>query len=204
MEGEKQTSAVETQIGQEEKPAETKDVFTKEEVANLIKQAVEEERRLRQSEIKQAVEEERRLRQSEKDVVIAEKRKEVEQKLTLEEQVKQINQRLAEKDAIIARAEYATILPKEKDFYEGVKLYLSSDVQNITKGAELLCGFFEKMKAGYEAEKAKAVQDALVQAGIQKKPITGSTTNTLTLAEFNKLAPKEQADYMAKGGKLQE
>lgn len=189
MEGETQTSAVETQIGQEEKQAETKDVLTKEQAEAFFKQKEEAMRREFQSKF---------------DTILTEKKKEVEKSLTLEEQVKLFHEQLAERDAVIARKEAGVNLPKENEFYEGVKMYLSSDVQNITKGAELLGGFFEKMKAGYEAEKAKAVQDALVQAGIQKKPITGSTTNTLTLAEFNKLAPKEQADYMAKVGKLQE
>lgn len=184
-----ENSAVTEQIVTEEKPAETKEVLTKDSVLEMLKAREEEINKIWQSRF---------------DKLVTEKKTVDTKAMTVEQRLAQIEAERQAERLSFTRERARNKAQIDENFERAIKLYGSDKEEEITAGAEAISNFIQEMKKSFEAEKAKAVQDALVQAGIQKKPITGSTTNTLTLAEFNKLAPKEQADYMAKGGKLQE
>lgn len=184
-----ENSAVTEQIVTEEKPAEEKEVLTKDSVLEMLKAREEEINKTWQSRF---------------DKLVTEKKTVDTKAMTVEQRLAQIEAERQAERLSFTRERARNKAQIDENFERAIKLYGSDKEEEITAGAEAISNFIQEMKKSFEAEKAKAVQDALVQAGIQKKPITGSTTNTLTLAEFNKLAPKEQADYMAKGGKLQE
>lgn len=184
-----ENSAVTEQIVTEEKPAEEKEVLTKDSVLEMLKAREEEINKKWQSRF---------------DKLVTEKNTVDTKAMTVEQRLAQIEAERQAERLSFTRERARNKAQIDENFERAIKLYGSDKEEEITAGAEAISNFIQEMKKSFEAEKAKAVQDALVQAGIQKKPITGSTTNTLTLAEFNKLAPKEQADYMAKGGKLQE
>lgn len=184
-----ENSAVTEQIVTEEKPAEEKEVLTKDSVLEMLKAREEEINKKWQSRF---------------DKLVTEKNTVDTKAMTVEQRLAQIEAERQAERLSFTRERARNKAQIDENFERAIKLYGSDKEEEITAGAEAISNFIQEMKKGFEAEKAKAVQEALVQAGIQKKPITGSTTNTLTLAEFNKLAPKEQADYMAKGGKLQE
>jgi hypothetical protein len=184
-----ENSAVTEQIVTEETPAETKEVLTKDSVLEMLKAREEEINKKWQSRF---------------DKLVTEKNTVDTKAMTVEQRLAQIEAERQAERLSFTRERARNKAQIDENFERAIKLYGSDKEEEITAGAEAISNFIQEMKKSFEAEKAKAVQDALVQAGIQKKPITGSTTNTLTLAEFNKLAPKEQADYMAKGGKLQE
>ena len=184
-----ENSAVTEQIVTEEKPSEEKEVLTKDSVLEMLKAREEEINKTWQSRF---------------DKLVTEKKTVDTKAMTVEQRLAQIEAERQAERLSFARERARNKAQIDENFERAIKLYGSDKEEEITAGAEAISNFIQEMKKSFEAEKAKAVQDALVQAGIQKKPITGSTTNTLTLAEFNKLAPKEQADYMAKGGKLQE
>lgn len=184
-----ENSAVTEQIVTEEKRAEEKEVLTKDSVLEMLKAREEEINKKWQSRF---------------DKLVTEKNTVDTKAMTVEQRLAQIEAERQAERLSFTRERARNKAQIDENFERAIKLYGSDKEEEITAGAEAISNFIQEMKKSFEAEKAKAVQDALVQAGIQKKPITGSTTNTLTLAEFNKLAPKEQADYMAKGGKLQE
>ena len=184
-----ENSAVTEQIVTEEKPAEEKEVLTKDSVLEMLKAREEEINKKWQSRF---------------DKLVTEKNTVDTKAMTVEQRLAQIEAERQAERLSFTRERARNKAQIDENFERAIKLYGSDKEEEITAGAEAISNFIQEMKKSFEAEKAKAVQDALVQAGIQKKPITVSTTNTLTLAEFNKLAPKEQADYMAKGGKLQE
>ena len=184
-----ENSAVTEQIVTEEKPAEANEVLTKDSVLEMLKAREEEINKKWQSRF---------------DKLVTEKKTVDTKAMTVEQRLAQIEAERQAERLSFTRERARNKAQIDENFERAIKLYGSDKEEEIAAGAEAISNFIQEMKKSFEAEKAKAVQDALVQAGIQKKPITGSTTNTLTLAEFNKLAPKEQADYMAKGGKLQE
>lgn len=171
------------------KDALTKDALTKEAVLEMLKAREEEINKIWQSRF---------------DKLVTEKKTVDTKAMTVEQRLAQIEAERQAERLSFTRERARNKAQIDEDFEKAIKLYCSDKEEEITAGADAIASFIQSLKKSFEEEKAKAVQEALVQAGIQKKPITGSTTNTLTLAEFNKLAPKEQADYMAKGGKLQE
>jgi hypothetical protein len=175
-----------TEQGQSE---EKKDALTKEAVLEMLKAKEDEINKTWQSRF---------------DKLVTEKKTVDTKAMTVEQRLAQIEAERQAERLSFTRERARNKAQIDEDFERAIKLYGSDKEEEITAGAEAIASFVQNLKNSFEEEKAKAVQDALVQAGIQKRPITGSTTNTLTLAEFNKLAPKEQADYMAKVGKLQE
>jgi hypothetical protein len=175
-----------TEQGQSE---EKKDALTKESVLEMLKAKEDEINKTWQSRF---------------DKLVTEKKTVDTKAMTVEQRLAQIEAERQAERLSFTRERARNKAQIDEDFERAIKLYGSDKEEEITAGAEAIASFVQNLKNSFEEEKAKAVQDALVQAGIQKRPITGSTTNTLTLAEFNKLAPKEQADYMAKVGKLQE
>jgi len=188
-----------------------KDALTKEAVLEMLKAKEDEINKKwqsREDELNkkwQSREDENNKKwQSRFDKLVTEKKTVDTKAMTVEQRLAQIEaERQAERLSFI-RDRARNKAQIDEDFERAIKLYGSDKEDEITAGADAIASYIQTLKKSFEEEKAKAVQDALVQAGIQKRPITGSTTNTLTLAEFNKLAPKEQADYMAKVGKLQE
>ena len=175
-----------TEQGQGE---EKKEALTKESVLEMLKAKEDEINKTWQSRF---------------DKLVTEKRTVDTKAMTVEQRLAQIEAERQAERLSFTRERARNKAQIDEDFERAIKLYGSDKEDEITAGADAIASFVQNLKKSFEEEKAKAVQDALVQAGIQKRPITGSTTNTLTLAEFNKLAPKEQADYMAKVGKLQE
>lgn len=175
-----------TEQGQSE---EKKEALTKESVLEMLKAKEDEINKTWQSRF---------------DKLVTEKRTVDTKAMTVEQRLAQIEAERQAERLSFTRERARNKAQIDEDFERAIKLYGSDKEDEITAGADAIASFVQNLKKSFEEEKAKAVQEALVQAGIQKRPITGSTTNTLTLAEFNKLAPKEQADYMAKVGKLQE
>ena len=175
-----------TEQGQGE---EKKEALTKESVLEMLKAKEDEINKTWQSRF---------------DKLVTEKKTVDTKAMTVEQRLAQIEAERQAERLSFTRERARNKAQIDEDFERAIKLYGSDKEEEITAGADAIASYVQNLKKSFEEEKAKAVQEALVQAGIQKRPITGSTTNTLTLAEFNKLAPKEQADYMAKVGKLQE
>ena len=175
-----------TEQGQSE---EKKEALTKESVLEMLKAKEDEINKTWQSRF---------------DKLVTEKKTVDTKAMTVEQRLAQIEAERQAERLSFTRERARNKAQIDEDFERAIKLYGSDKEDEITAGADAIASFVQNLKNSFEEEKAKAVQEALVQAGIQKRPITGSTTNTLTLAEFNKLAPKEQAEYMAKVGKLQE
>lgn len=174
---------------QKEQSEEKKEALTKESVLEMLKAKEDEINKTWQSRF---------------DKLVTEKKTVDTKAMTVEQRLAQIEAERQAERLSFTRERARNKAQIDEDFERAIKLYSSDKEDEITAGADAIASFVQNLKKSFEEEKAKAVQEALVQAGIQKRPITGSTTNTLTLAEFNKLAPKEQADYMAKVGKLQE
>lgn len=180
---------VENAEEQKEQSEEKKEALTKESVLEMLKAKEDEINKTWQSRF---------------DKLVTEKKTVDTKAMTVEQRLAQIEAERQAERLSFTRERARNKAQIDEDFERAIKLYGSDKEEEITAGADAIASFVQNLKKSFEEEKAKAVQEALVQAGIQKRPITGSTTNTLTLAEFNKLAPKEQADYMAKVGKLQE
>lgn len=180
---------VENAEEQKEQSEEKKDALTKEAVLEMLKAKEDEINKTWQSRF---------------DKLVTEKRTVDTKAMTVEQRLAQIEAERQAERLSFTRERARNKAQIDEDFERAIKLYGSDKEDEITAGADAIASYVQNLKKSFEEEKAKAVQEALVQAGIQKRPISGSTTNTLTLAEFNKLAPKEQADYMAKVGKLQE
>lgn len=180
---------VENAEEQKEQSGEKKDALTKESVLEMLKAKEDEINKTWQSRF---------------DKLVTEKRTVDTKAMTVEQRLAQIEAERQAERLSFTRERARNKAQIDEDFERAIKLYGSDKEDEITAGADAIASYVQNLKKSFEEEKAKAVQEALVQAGIQKRPITGSTTNTLTLAEFNKLAPKEQAEYMAKVGKLQE
>ncbi len=180
---------VENAEEQKEQSEDNKDALTKDAVLEMLKAKEDEINKTWQSRF---------------DKLVTEKKTVDTKAMTVEQRLAQIEAERQAERLSFTRERARNKAQIDEDFERAIKLYGSDKEDEITAGADAIASFIQNLKKSFEEEKAKAVQEALVQAGIQKKPITGSTTNTLTLAEFNKLAPKEQADYMAKVGKLQE
>lgn len=180
---------VEQTTEQKEQSEEKKEALTKESVLEMLKAKEDEINKTWQSRF---------------DKLVTEKKTVDTKAMTVEQRLAQIEAERQAERLSFTRERARNKAQIDEDFERAIKLYGSDKEDEITAGADAIASYVQNLKKSFEEEKAKAVQEALVQAGIQKRPITGSTTNTLTLAEFNKLAPKEQAEYMAKVGKLQE
>lgn len=180
---------VENAEEQKEQSEEKKDALTKESVLEMLKAKEDEINKTWQSRF---------------DKLVTEKRTVDTKAMTVEQRLAQIEAERQAERLSFTRERARNKAQIDEDFERAIKLYGSDKEDEITAGADAIASFVQNLKKSFEEEKAKAVQEALVQAGIQKRPITGSTTNILTLAEFNSRSPKEQAEYMAKVGKLQE
>ena len=183
------TDQIVEQTTEQEQGEEKKEALTKDAVLEMLKAKEDEINKTWQSRF---------------DKLVTEKRTVDTKAMTVEQRLAQIEAERQAERLSFTRERARNKAQIDEDFERAIKLYGSDKEDEITAGADAIASYVQNLKKSIEEEKAKAVQDALVQAGIQKRPITGSTTNTLTLAEFNKLAPKEQAEYMAKVGKLQE
>jgi hypothetical protein len=138
--------------------------------------------------------------QSKLDTVIGEKKAVEGKALTVEQRIEQVErEREAERLSFAReRAKLGASIDDELD--AAIGLYRSNDADEIKKGADSIKAFFEKMKIAHEADKEKAIKEALAQAGAQPKPKAGKDNPAMTMAEFQKLPAKDKADYMASGG----
>lgn len=140
--------------------------------------------------------------QSKFDTILGEKKTVEQGKMTVEQRMEQL-EREREAERLGFTRERAKLSAKIDDELDGaIRLYGSSKADEITSGAEAIRAYFEKLNAAHEAEKAKAIEDALAKVGAQPKPKAGKDQKVITTSDFNKLTPKERAAYMASGGVL--
>lgn len=140
--------------------------------------------------------------QSKVDTVIGEKKAVERKALTVEQRIEQI-EREREAERLSFARERAKLGAKIDDELDAaIGLYRSNNIEEIGKGAEAIKAFFEKMKAAHEADKEAAIKEALAQAGAQPRPRAGKDQKVMSAADFEKLAPKERAEYMASGGTI--
>jgi hypothetical protein len=146
------------------------------------------------------IDENNRKWQSKFDTVLGEKKAVEGKALTVEQQIEQLRQeRDAERLSFIR--DKAKMNAKIDDELEGaIRLYGSSKAEEITSGADGIRAYFEKLNAAHEADKQKAVEEALKKIGAQPRPQAGKDQKIIQLADFNKLTPRERAEYMASGG----
>ena len=136
------------------------------------------------------------------DKLLSEKKEKENQALTIEQRIEQVErEREAERLSFAReRAKLGANIDDELD--AAIGLYRSDNPEEIVKGAESIKAFFEKMKAAHEADKEAAIKEALAQAGAQPRPRAGKDQKVMSAADFEKLAPKERAEYMASGGTI--
>jgi hypothetical protein len=151
-----------------------------------------------------AIDENNRKWQSKFDTVLGEKKAVEGKALTVEQQIEQLRQeREAERLGFVR--DKAKMSAKIDDELDGaIRLYGSGKAEEIAEGAAGIRAFFDKMTAAHEADKQKAIEEALAKAGAQPRPKAGKDARVLKLADFQKLGPKEQAEYMAAGGVLED
>lgn len=138
--------------------------------------------------------------QSRFDKLLSEKKEKENQALTVEQRIEQI-EREREAERLGFTRERAKLSAKIEDELDvAIRLYGSSNADEITSGAEAIRAYFDKLNAAHEADKAKAIEEALAKVGAQPRPKAGKDQKILPLADFNKLTPRERADYMASGG----
>ena len=140
--------------------------------------------------------------QSKFDTVLGEKKAVEGKALTVEQQIEQLRQeREAERLGFIR--DKAKMSAKIEDELESaIRLYGSNNADEITSGADGIRAYFEKLNAAHEADKAKAIEEALAKAGAQPRPRAGKDQKVVANADFQKLDPKERAEYMASGGTI--
>jgi len=90
----------------------------------------------------------------------------------------------------------------EDEVESAIRLYGWCKAAEITSGADGIRAYFEKLNAAHEADKAKAIAGALAKVGAQPRPRAGKDQKVMATADFEKLAPKERAEYMASGGTI--
>ena len=159
-----------------------KDALTKEAVLEMLKAKEDEINKKWQS----REDENNKKWQSRFDKLVTEKKTVDTKAMTVEQRLAQIEaERQAERLSFI-RDRARNKAQIDEDFERAIKLYGSDKEDEITAGADAIASYIQTLKKSFEEEKAKAVQDALVQAGIQKKPITGDSTPTDLKAQYEK------------------
>ena len=140
--------------------------------------------------------------QSRFDKLLSEKKEKENQALTVEQRIEQV-EREREAERLSFARERAKLGAKIDDELDAaIGLYRSSNPEEIGEHSDAIKGFFEKMKAAQEADKEPAIKEALAEAGAQPRPPAGIDQKFMANADFEKLAPKERAEYMASGGTI--
>lgn len=146
------------------------------------------------------IDENNRKWQSKFDTILGEKKAVEGKALTVEQRMEQL-EREREAERLGFAREKAKLSAKIDDELESaIRLYGSSKADEITSGADGIRAYFEKLNAAHEADKAKAIEEALKKVGAQPRPQAGKDQKVMTLTDFNKLAPQERAAYMVAGG----
>lgn len=157
-----------TEQGQSE---EKKEALTKESVLEMLKAKEDEINKTWQSRF---------------DKLVSEKKTVDTKAMTVEQRLAQIEAERQAERLSFTRERARNKAQIDEDFERAIKLYGSDKEDEITAGADAIASYIQNLKKSFEEEKAKAVQDALVQAGIQKKPITGDSTPTDLKAQYEK------------------
>jgi len=140
--------------------------------------------------------------QSKFDTILGEKKAVEGKALTVEQRMEQL-EREREAERLGFTREKAKLSANIDDELEGaIRLYGSSKADEITSGASGIRAYIEKLNAAHEADKAKAIEEALAKVGAQPRPRAGKDQKVMATADFEKLAPKERAEYMASGGTI--
>lgn len=150
------------------------------------------------------IEENNRKWQSKFDTVLGEKKTVETKALTVEQRMEQLERERAAERLGFAR-ERARLGAKIDDDLDGaIRLYGSSNADEVAKGADAIRAYIEKLNAAHDADKQKAVTEALAKAGAQPTPKAGDDKNVMSRAEWEKLPAKDRADYMARVGALKD
>jgi len=140
--------------------------------------------------------------QSKFDTILGEKKAVEGKALTVEQRMEQL-EREREAERLGFTREKAKLSANIDDELEGaIRLYGSSKADEITSGASGIRAYIEKLNAAHEADKSKAIEEALAKVGAQPRPRAGKDQKVMATADFEKLAPKERAEYMASGGTI--
>lgn len=140
--------------------------------------------------------------QSKFDTILGEKKAVEGKALTIEQRMEQL-EREREAERLGFTREKAKLSANIDDELEGaIRLYGSSKADEITSGASGIRAYIEKLNAAHEADKQKAIEEALAKVGAQPRPRAGKDQKVMATADFEKLAPKERAEYMASGGTI--
>lgn len=150
---------------------EKKEALTKESVLEMLKAKEDEINKTWQSRF---------------DKLVTEKKTVDTKAMTVEQRLAQIEAERQAERLSFTRERARNKAQIDEDFERAIKLYGSDKEDEITAGADAIASYIQNLKKSFEEEKAKAVQDALVQAGIQKKPITGDSTPTDLKAQYEK------------------
>jgi hypothetical protein len=138
--------------------------------------------------------------QSKFDTILGEKKAVEGKALTVEQQIAQLREEREAERLGFVRDKARLSAKIEDELESAIRLYGSSKADEITSGADGIRSYFEKLNAAHEADKAKAIEEALKKVGAQPRPQAGKDQKVMTLTDFNKLAPQERAAYMAAGG----
>jgi hypothetical protein len=152
--------------------------------------------------IKAETEKLNRVWQSRLDTVIGEKKTVEGKALTVEQQIEQLRQEREAERLGFVRDKAKMSAKIEDELESAIRLYGSSKADEITSGADGIRAYIEKLDAAHEADKSKAIEEALKKVGAQPRPQAGKDQKVMTLTDFQKLDPKQRAEYMAAGGSI--
>jgi hypothetical protein len=138
--------------------------------------------------------------QSKFDTILGEKKAVEGKALTVEQQIAQLREEREAERLGFVRDKARLSAKIEDELESAIRLYGSSNAEEITSGADGIRAYFAKLNEIHEADKQKAVEEALKKIGAQPRPQAGKDQKVLSLADFNKLTPRERAEYMASGG----
>lgn len=140
--------------------------------------------------------------QSKFDTVLGEKKAVEGKALTVEQQIEQLRQEREAERLGFVRDKAKMSAKIEDELESAIRLYGSSKADEITSGADGIRAYFEKLNAAHEVDKAKAIEEALKKVGAQPRPQAGKDQKVMTLTDFQKLDPRQRAEYMAAGGSI--
>ena len=148
------------------------------------------------------LEEARKKWQSKIDTILSEKQTESKAKETLEEKVARLERERIEEKIGYVRESAKAKAKIDDELESALKAYFSTDVDSIQDGASKIAEYWQNKEAQYQAKIDEL--EKRVKYGTKAPPASSGNGQVMTLAEFNKLSPKERTAYMAKGGTIGE
>ena len=181
--GAQETEIVESEGKQEEPKAEAQEVFGKDDLTKLL-------------------EERDRKWQSKFDKVLAEKKAEEDKAMTVEQRIEQLERERQRERVEWSRKEARARAEIDDDLDEAIRLYASSDPDEIGDGATKIKQLFGARISKYTS-RIDELEKQLKYGG--KPPAGGGKGDgkAISETEYAKMSPKEQFAFVTGGGQIE-